>query len=211
MCFVRLHFVTSSEPRTQQAEIKTSVASSIEPAPKRQLNDEVLTLSLGMIENRSLSDWAIPTSLSPALGGTEASTSLTSPLLQKSQEKKLPAIPVWPPSLNIVCQDLKGELYLDKLYVGNDGKLDPRTQSILWQGVWMTPREFEVQSGRGKHKNWKYSVRFNNRPVREVLSDIEKAFALGYPRTVVFSGSEPPVINRVNQVRTYYFSKQMAI
>lgn len=104
-----------------------------------------------------------------------------------------PSVPVWPTTLPVTCQDLMAEVHLDKLYP-NDGKLDPRTLSVRCGDRWMTPREFEVQGGRGKHKNWKYSIRYNSRPIREVLCDIEKAFVLGYTRDVLFSASNLPQV-----------------
>eukprot|EP00117_Sycon_ciliatum_P026903 scpid57860/ scgid21973/ len=164
----------------------------IEPAAKRPATD-VIQLNLGMMNGPSLPDW--PTSGSYVSNSSVSSgTTSQAAMSPVGTVDSAPPIPVWPPILTVSCQDLDGELYLDKLY-GVDNRLDPRVQSLLWETMWMTPREFEVQSGRGKHKNWKYSVRFNGRPVREVLSDIEKAFRLGYSRNVVFSGSEPPVVS----------------
>ena len=140
------------------------------------------------------------------LGGNTRSSTSAEREETNGEPMESPAIPVWPTTLPVTCQDLMAEVHLDKLYP-NDGKLDPRTLSVRCGDRWMTPREFEVQGGRGKHKNWKYSIRFNSRPIREVLCDIEKAFVLGYTRDVLFSGTNPPQVGASRIIASFLSSR----
>eukprot|EP00117_Sycon_ciliatum_P007539 scpid104140/ scgid10601/ len=143
-------------------------------------------------------DWPtrvpFPTSHSLASTSSGAPTqAMHSAVMPASAGNSLP-IPVWPPVLRVNCKELGGELHLFKLY-GTNSTLDGNVQSLHLEGVWMTPREFEALAGFGDPENWKCRILFNGRPLSEVFSDIEKAFQLGFPRAMVFSGKVPPLAN----------------
>ncbi|GIY07092.1 deformed epidermal autoregulatory factor 1 homolog [Caerostris darwini] len=68
----------------------------------------------------------------------------------------------WDPSvydaiLPVRCRNIRGELHKSKFGSGNRGR------SILVEGSWYTPSEFETLCGRGNSKDWKRSIRYGGR------------------------------------------------
>ncbi|CAL1279808.1 unnamed protein product [Larinioides sclopetarius] len=64
---------------------------------------------------------------------------------------------VYDPVLPVRCRNIRGELYKSKFGSGNRGR------SILVNGSWYTPSEFEALCGRGNSKDWKRSIRYGGR------------------------------------------------
>ncbi|KAF8791929.1 Deformed epidermal autoregulatory factor 1 like protein [Argiope bruennichi] len=64
---------------------------------------------------------------------------------------------VYDPVLPVRCRNIRGELHKSKFGSGNRGR------SILVNGSWYTPSEFEALCGRGNSKDWKRSIRYGGR------------------------------------------------
>lgn len=64
---------------------------------------------------------------------------------------------VYDPVLPVRCRNIRGELHKNKFGSGNRGR------SILVNGSWYTPSEFEALCGRGNSKDWKRSIRYGGR------------------------------------------------
>ncbi|XP_066563379.1 sp110 nuclear body protein isoform X2 [Amia ocellicauda] len=57
------------------------------------------------------------------------------------------------PPIPVTCGEKEGTLHPDKLAKGS------RVKSILSEGRWFSPPEFEMFGGKGSWKNWKLSIR----------------------------------------------------
>ena len=64
--------------------------------------------------------------------------------------------------LIVECNGLKGSLIVGKCK-------DGRSKCVKVGGEWLTPCEFERKAGRSSAKDWKKSIRYNERPVKEEL------------------------------------------
>lgn len=104
------------------------------------------------------------------------SSSIRNPQKNISQKEKPEdeTVDFQSPILPVTCGEEKGILHMEKMKKGFSEKC---IQSE--EGVWLTPREFEVK-GRGiKSKNWKRSVRCRGKTLQQLL---EKGLLLWSPR-----------------------------
>lgn len=72
---------------------------------------------------------------------------------------------VYDPVLPIRCRNVKGELHKNRFGSGNRGR------SILFNGQWCTPSEFEAACGRANSKDWKRSIRYAGRSLMCLINE----------------------------------------
>uniref|UniRef100_A0A671R2U1 SP110 nuclear body protein, tandem duplicate 2 n=1 Tax=Sinocyclocheilus anshuiensis TaxID=1608454 RepID=A0A671R2U1_9TELE len=85
--------------------------------------------------------------------------SFSSPV--KKGEKQIWKWPVYKTHLPVTCGDKEGTLYRDKMPRGE--------KCILSQGRWFTTNDFEKFAGKEKCKNWKFSIRCRNTPLKKLI------------------------------------------
>lgn len=66
--------------------------------------------------------------------------------------------------LEVDCGNNRALLYVAKLCQGSKGK------SILFEGEWLTPNEFQAMSGRETAKDWKRSIRHRNKSLKVLMN-----------------------------------------
>jgi len=92
--------------------------------------------------------------------------------------------------LPVNCGDKEGTLYQDKLskgspslifcynllqyafiilFMGLDACYLVGEKCILSQGHWFTPSAFEKFGGKERLKNWKFSIRYQNTPLKKLI------------------------------------------
>ncbi|XP_054724498.1 deformed epidermal autoregulatory factor 1 homolog isoform X2 [Uloborus diversus] len=76
----------------------------------------------------------------------------------------------WDPSvynnvLPVRCKNVRGELHKSRFGSGRRGR------SILVDGTWYTPSEFEALCGRGNSKDWKRSIRYAGRTLMCLIEE----------------------------------------
>lgn len=68
------------------------------------------------------------------------------------------------PKLPVTCGEAKGILYKEKM---GKGTLVKCIESE--EGVWWTPREFEIEGKKAHSKNWKQSVRCGGKTLAQLI------------------------------------------
>ncbi|XP_039090453.1 sp110 nuclear body protein isoform X5 [Hyaena hyaena] len=81
------------------------------------------------------------------------------------------------PQLPVTCGEAKGILYKEKLKQGSSEKCIQNEE-----GVWFTPKEFEIEGKRATSRKWKQSVHCRGKTLEELL---KKGLLLGPPRISV--------------------------
>uniref|UniRef100_A0A914XJE6 SAND domain-containing protein n=1 Tax=Plectus sambesii TaxID=2011161 RepID=A0A914XJE6_9BILA len=91
--------------------------------------------------------------------------------------------------LDVTCKNFHGQLHLDKFGSGNRGKC------IYAYNQWFTPSEFEAFCGRAQCKDWKRSVKFQERSLLQLIElDILKVHAVSCTCGACWNGeSEGPI------------------
>ncbi|KFM65770.1 Deformed epidermal autoregulatory factor 1-like protein, partial [Stegodyphus mimosarum] len=72
---------------------------------------------------------------------------------------------VYDPVLPVRCRNIRGELHKNRFGSGSRGR------SILVDGMWYTPSEFEALCGRGNSKDWKRSIRYAGRTLMCLIEE----------------------------------------
>ena len=65
----------------------------------------------------------------------------------------------------VTCSDNEARFYLNRFARGSIGKC------IYFNGQWITPNEFQAISGRKSSKDWKKSIRYKKRCLKELISE----------------------------------------
>ncbi|XP_073702886.1 uncharacterized protein [Garra rufa] len=83
--------------------------------------------------------------------------------VKKGDEQEIWTLPLYKTQLPVTCGDKEGTVYRDKLPGGE--------KCIFSQKRWFTPNDFEKFGGMAKRKNWKFSIRCENIPLKKLIQD----------------------------------------
>ncbi|KAL1277768.1 hypothetical protein QQF64_024441 [Cirrhinus molitorella] len=76
--------------------------------------------------------------------------------------------PIYKTLLPVTCGNKEGTLFRDKLAKGEE--------CILFHESWYTPTNFEKFAGKEKVKNWKFSIRCGNTPLKKLIMNTNEQF-----------------------------------
>uniref|UniRef100_A0A452RVF2 SP110 nuclear body protein n=1 Tax=Ursus americanus TaxID=9643 RepID=A0A452RVF2_URSAM len=97
--------------------------------------------------------------------------------IPRKQKPKDETMDFLSPELPVTCGEAKGILYKEKLKQGSSEKCIRNEE-----GVWFTPKEFEMEGKRTKTRKWKQTVLCRGKPLEELL---KKGLLLCPPRISV--------------------------
>ena len=69
--------------------------------------------------------------------------------------------------VQIECGTNKAILFIEKLKGGSD------SPCVWFEDKWLTPIEFQDVSGRRAAKDWKRSIKYDGKPLRELLQEAD--------------------------------------
>ncbi|XP_057161475.1 sp110 nuclear body protein [Ursus arctos] len=84
--------------------------------------------------------------------------------IPRKQKPKDETMDFLSPELPVTCGEAKGILYKEKLKQGSSEKCIRNEE-----GVWFTPKEFEMEGKRTKTRKWKHTVLCRGKPLEELL------------------------------------------
>ena len=70
--------------------------------------------------------------------------------------------------VEVQCKELKAKFYPNKLVSG------PKGYCIFFQGLWLTPNEFEIKAG-SKGKKWKETLKVDGEPLKDFIYRMEES------------------------------------
>ncbi|ROL42893.1 Nuclear body protein SP140 [Anabarilius grahami] len=117
--------------------------------------------------------------------------------VKKGEKAEMWTWPIYKTQLPVNCGDKKGTLYRDKLptgspslifcynllqyafiilFMGLDARYLVGEKCILSQGCWFTTSAFEKFGGKERCKNWKFSIRCRNTPLKKLIENMKELF-----------------------------------